>query len=122
LKNVRVLPRVSDVTELYRAHHVILRNSTYEGANYTLIEGAAEGCIPLGSPESGGAIGYLEEGRSGFVISGADDDRYARALRDLLEDPGKVRDMRAAALDFARERCGPSVLVNFLEEQMPARL
>jgi glycosyltransferase involved in cell wall biosynthesis len=101
---------------------VILRNSTYEGANYTLIEGAAEGCIPLGSPESGGAIGYLEEGRSGFVIPGADDDRYARALRDLLEDPGKVRDMRAAALDFARERCGPSVLVNFLEEQMPARL
>lgn len=121
LENVRVLPRVADVTELYRAHHVVLRNSTYEGANYTLIEGAAEGCIPLGSPESGGAIGYLEEDRSGFVIAGADDDGYARVLKDLLQSPEKVRDMRAAALIFARERCGPSVLVNFLEEQILAR-
>lgn len=118
VERVRVLPRMPDITHLYRTHHVVVRNSVHEGANYTLIEGASEGCIPVGSPESGGAYGYLEDGRSGYVVPGADDAGYARVLVGLLEDPAGRERMRAAALRFARSHCGPEVLADFLEQHM----
>jgi glycosyltransferase involved in cell wall biosynthesis len=120
LTAVRVVPRVPDVTDLYRSHHVVIRNSTYEGANYTLVEGSAEGCIPLGSPESGGAHGYLDHGRSGYVIPATDDHAYAGVLLELLHDPERRERMRAAALEFAQARCGPGVLVDFFEQQIRA--
>lgn len=115
IERLDVLSSRPEITDLYRTHHIIVRNSFDEGSNYTLIEGAAEGCIPIGSRGCGGAHGYLEDGRTGYVIPGSDDARYAQVLTHLSREPELRERMREASLRFAKANCAPGVLADFLE-------
>jgi glycosyltransferase involved in cell wall biosynthesis len=117
LQGVTVSGPVGDVTPYYRASHVLLRNSTYEGANTTPMEGAAQGCIPVVSTGSGTAYGFVET-HMGVRVEAEDLATQVDVLRGLTVDVERRERMRAAALRAAKERCDPGILVDLLEAQM----
>lgn len=117
LTGVVVSGPVGDVTPHYREAHVLLRNSLWEGANTTPMEGAAQGCIPLVSPTSGTAYGFITP-EVGAIVDADDVAGQAAFLRGLIADVPRRERMRAAALRRAEDLCDPDRLVTFLEGRM----
>lgn len=117
LTSVIVSGPVGDVVPHYRQHHVVLRNSLWEGANTTPMEGAAQGCIALVSEGSGTAYGFVDDSM-GAIVDAEDVPGQVVFLRGLIEDVERRERMRANALRLARDRCDPSHLIGMLEGQM----
>lgn len=120
LASVVVLGPQDDLTELYRTHHVAMRNSTFEGANVTVIEGAAEGCVPIVSTTSGAGYGLFDDG-SGYLVEASDLDGQARILQSLLEDVPLRETMRTRAMAAVRERCDPERFARLVERTIMGR-
>lgn len=120
LANLALVGPLDGLTDLYRAHHVVLRNSLSEGANVTVIEGAAEGCVPIVSATSGAGQGLFDDG-AGFLVDAHDVDRQAAILVELLGDVPSRERLRAAVLAVVKERCDPERFADLVEETIARR-
>lgn len=114
LARVDVLGPRDDLTDLYRTHHVVIRNSLFEGANVTVVEGAAEGCVPIVSATSGAGHGLFDDG-GGYVVDAADVAGQAAILSALLDDLPLRERMRSIAMASVRERCDPERFADLVE-------
>ncbi len=119
LHNVTAHGPQDDLTDRYRAAHVVIRTSLYEAANVTVIEGAAEGCIPLVSTRSGAGPGLFDED-AGCVVEADDLEAQERFLRSLATDVALRERLRSEAMSVVRERCDPDAFVTFLRGHMRA--
>jgi glycosyltransferase involved in cell wall biosynthesis len=114
LDNTVVHGPQDDLTDLYRTHHVVIRNSTFEGANVTVIEGASEGCVPIVSTTSGAGYGLFDDG-AGYLVDADDVQRQAEILIQLITDVPLRERMRRTAMGVVRERCHPDRFADVIE-------
>ena len=117
---INVMEPLDDLTDLYRAHHVVFRNSLYEGANVTVIEGAAEGCIPILSKTCGAGYGLFDEG-AGYLVDAENVEEQAAILVNLLEDIPLRERLREAAMTAVRDFCDPERFADIVEAVISRR-
>lgn len=93
-----------DVPELMARAAVVCLPSRYgEGVPKVLLEAAAAG-RPAVTTTIPGCWAAVEDGATGLTVSPGDSEALARALGQLLEDPGLRADMGRRARERAEER------------------
>ena len=105
---VQMLGGRPDAAELVAAFDVVVLPSRYEGLPYSLLEAMA--CaVPVAASAVTGSRDVIRQGRDGVLVSPGDVAGFVAAVRGLLADPAKRRDLGAAA----RER----IAASFSEER-----
>jgi sucrose-phosphate synthase len=93
-----------DVPELYRhaarLGGVFVNPALTEPFGLTLLEAAASG-LPIVATEDGGPVDIVEGCRNGVLIDPLDPDAIARALRHVLEDPGRREEYARRGIEGA---------------------
>lgn len=97
----------SDALEAwYRRAHVVLITSRREGFPLTVMEGMAQGCVPL-STAVGGIPEHVRHLENGWLLPAEDDDAVVDALvaaiRRLADDRRLLLRLSAAAYAYARD-------------------
>ena len=95
--------RVDDVAERLRASDLFAFPSEFEGLGISLVEAAACG-LPAVGARTGGIVDVIEEGASGLLVPPRDASALASALRTLVADPERRRQMGRRAREVARDR------------------
>ncbi len=85
----------------YRAADLVIVPSRSESFGLVALEAAACG-IPVVASAVGGLLNIVHDGVTGWLVEGRDPDRYARAMAQILGDPGGAASMGAAAAVRAR--------------------
>lgn len=73
-----------------------------EGLGIVFLEAAASG-LPVVAGDSGGAPDTVLDGETGYVVDGNDTEAIARALTQVLLDPGRAAAMGSAGRRWVRE-------------------
>lgn len=85
------------VRELFRRADAVILLSNYEGSPMSLIEGMAEGCVPLVTTGSNAGADLVRASRSGFVLPTGDLGQFADALLTLASAGGPLEELRQRA-------------------------
>ncbi len=85
----------------YRAADLVIVPSRSESFGLVALEAAACG-IPVVASAVGGLLNIVHDGVTGHLVDGRDQDRYARAMTQLLDDPAGAAAMGVAAAVRAR--------------------
>src|SRR3954451_15178600 len=80
-----------DMPDVYFASDVVVQTSDNEGTPVALIEAQAAG-VPVVSTAVGGVRSAVLDGESGRITATDDDEAMARAIRDYLDDPDRLRE------------------------------
>ena len=103
---VRFCGHLSDIEELWRAHHVLLLASRAEGTPLSLLEAMALG-RPAVVTAVGGNADWVDPGVTGYVAAAATVDAVAAALDACWDDRPRWSEMGAAAHEALVERADP---------------
>ncbi len=85
----------------YRAADLVVVPSRSESFGLVALEAAACG-VPVVASAVGGLLNIVHDGVTGWLVEGRDPERYARAMAQVLGDPGGAAAMGAAAAVRAR--------------------
>lgn len=89
------------LSSYYRAADVVVVPSRSESFGLVALEAAACG-TPVVASAVGGLLNIVHDGVTGFLVEGRDPARFARALREVLDDPVLAAGMGEAAAVRAR--------------------
>lgn len=89
------------LSSYYRAADVVIVPSRSESFGLVALEAAACG-TPVVASAVGGLLNIVHDGVTGLLVEGRDPARYARAVRQVLDDPVAASAMGAAAAVRAR--------------------
>ena len=92
--HVRILGERSDVRELLAISHVFVLPSFAEGISIALLEAMAAG-MPVVATAVAGNEEVVIDKETGLLVPARDSTRLARALCDVLADPGRAKRMGA---------------------------
>ena len=92
-----------DLVDAYNRAQLLVSPSLYEGFGLPAAEAQACG-TPVVATTAGALSDIVEDGVSGLLVPPGDVEALARAIRALLEDPGRCRDMGEAGAHRIRER------------------
>ncbi len=93
---VHFLGRTPDPLGLLRGGHIFVHPSRAESFPYVILEAMSVGLAIVAS-DVGGVGEALKDGESGLLVAPGDPHALARALGDLIEDPGRSASLGAAA-------------------------
>ena len=85
----------------YRAADVVVVPSRSESFGLVALEAAACG-IPVVASAVGGLLTLVDDGKTGYLISGRDPSVFADRIRTILDDPALAASMSMRAADRAR--------------------
>lgn len=100
----RKLPRVefvgykSDPSSYFAKAKILAFPSRREGWGLVLVEAMSNGCVPVAFDSYGAVHDIIDDGVNGFIVPAFDLDRYAVALRKLMDDGEAFNKMQSAAL------------------------
>jgi len=101
-----ILPGAAkDVGLIYGALDVVLLTSRFEGTPNVLIEAQAAG-IPVVAPDVGGVNEALLDGVTGILVGKRQASSLARAILEILEDPGWKERAATEGPAFVSKRFG----------------
>ncbi len=100
--NVKFLGVRRDIPELLKIFDVFVLSSLSEAASVTLLEAMAAG-VPIVATNVGGNPEIVLEGKTGFLVPRGDDKAMAKALIEVLSNPGKAKDMELAGKQRVNE-------------------
>jgi glycosyltransferase involved in cell wall biosynthesis len=100
-----------DMAAVCAASDIMVQTSDNEGTPVSLIEAGAAG-LPSVSTDVGGVRTVVADGETGYLRAPDDDRGLADAIGALLDDPGRARQLGAAA----RVRCRASFSLDRLVE------
>jgi D-inositol-3-phosphate glycosyltransferase len=89
------------LSSYYRAADVVIVPSRSESFGLVALEAAACG-TPVVASAVGGLLNIVHDGVTGLLVEGRDPARFARAVRQVLDDPAAAATMGAAAAVRAR--------------------
>jgi len=95
-----------NVVDYLRACDIFVFPSLYEGLGIALIEAMAAGCVCVAT-DTGPIPEVVQNGKDGILVPTADSDALARAVCDLLGDPARRSQLRAAAKQSAFSKFQP---------------
>lgn len=90
------------LTQLYRQADILVHPTTSDLSSWVVLEGMASGCPAVVTPV-GGIVDLVVEGDTGLFVPVGDVERLARALRSLIDDPVRRREMGARARRMVEE-------------------
>ncbi len=97
------------LAEIYAAAHLIVIVSSREGFPLTVMEGMAQGCIPV-CTEVGGIPEHIRHAENGWLLPDLDEDAVVTALRDAIvclhEDRTLLERLAVAAYGYAQAQFG----------------
>lgn len=98
----------NDLVTLYQRAALFVFPSLQEGLGISVLDAMACG-LPVVSTRCGGPEGLIQDGVTGLLVPNNDEEAMARAIRDLLRRPERMRAMGAAAREhiaqnFSRAR------------------
>jgi L-malate glycosyltransferase len=108
---VRFLGLQSQVEPYMQAADAFVCPTLAEAAGLVNIEAQACG-LPVLASRVGGIPEYVSDGRTGVLFPPGDAEALARAVRLLLDDPLRFREMGRAARELAVERFSAPVRLN----------
>lgn len=95
----------ADAPALYRSADVVVSAPWYEPFGTVPLEAMACGVAPVVTAV-GGHLDTVVEGRTGLFVPPRDSQALASRLRDLLDRPGRRREMGRAGVGHVRARYG----------------
>lgn len=98
---VRLRGQVSDITEIWRQHQLLVLPSRYEGLPLVIVEAMLSG-RPVLCTDVGGNTELVEDGISGYVAPAANSRQLALTLRRALAERERWPAMGRAAAERAR--------------------
>jgi colanic acid/amylovoran biosynthesis glycosyltransferase len=110
----------ADLCALYHRAHIFIHPSrmtedqNQEGVPNSMLEAMATG-LPLLATRHGGIPEAVRDGVDGFLVAERDRDALCDAMLKLAADPGKWRDMGAAASAQVRENFESAMQIEKLE-------
>lgn len=102
---------LSDMAQVLSDVDIVALTSRNEGTPVSLIEAAASG-RPAVAANVGGVSQVVVDGVTGLLTPAGSPDETATALRHLLDDPGRRRQMGEAARSHVRDRFGQDRLIS----------
>lgn len=103
-----------DMPEVCFASEVVVLTSDNEGTPVSLIEAQAA-AVPVVSTDVGGVRSAVLDGETGLLAAPDDVDGLADAVRAVLDDPHRARDMAVAGRAHAAATFGVERLVDDLD-------
>jgi glycosyltransferase involved in cell wall biosynthesis len=97
----------------YAAADLLVMTSDHEGFGMVLAEAAAAGTPSVAFDVSGGVRSLIQHERSGLLIPPGDLDHLTAALRDLMLDHARRRELGAAAPATVRHLAADAVAVRW---------
>ncbi len=94
----------SKVDEYLKACDVLLFPSRREGFPSSVIQAMATGVIPVVSEMMGVAYDIVTDGHDGYIIKGENPEDFLKALREILYNDKKRKEMRIMARKKVEER------------------
>jgi glycosyltransferase involved in cell wall biosynthesis len=88
--------------EIYSEHEIFLFPSRFEGMGLAAAEAMASGLVPVATVISGVTTDFVEHGKSGFLFPQGDAKMAENQVRQLIENPSLLLEMRQAAHAKAR--------------------
>lgn len=76
--------------------------SRHEGFPLTLVEAASRGCIPISYDIDYGPSDLIQNGENGFLIPSGGVIEACERIQEIVDDEGKARSMRSAAVASSR--------------------
>lgn len=106
-----------DVDAVLAASDSFVLPSLWEGMSVALLEAMAAG-LPVVATSVSGTTRVLRDGREGWLVPPGDPVALARALEDVLADPGRARERGLAARqriadEFSSRRCAEQLVALF---------
>lgn len=99
----------SALTELYRQSHLILISSSREGFPLTLMEGMAQGCVPI-CTAVGGIPEHIRHLENGWLLPVEDDNTVmtgiCTAVERLSREKQLLERLSVAAFEYAQRQFG----------------
>jgi D-inositol-3-phosphate glycosyltransferase len=76
----------------------------------------AQACgLPVVAARVGGLAHVVDDGRTGVLVEGWDPEEYGAVIRSLIEDPGRLTEMRERAVEWAERFSWEATVLRFLE-------
>jgi glycosyltransferase involved in cell wall biosynthesis len=104
----------ADLVPTYTAADLLVLTSDAEGTPNVLLEAMACG-LPVVATSVGGVPDLVRHGETGFLVSPGDDRALVEAVKALVVDPHRRRDMGARARAFVEQHHAVPVLAPALE-------
>ncbi len=95
------LPAAADLVRLYNSAQVLVSPSLYEGFGLPAAEAMACGTAVVATT-AGAFPEFIDDGRTGILVPPGDPDALAEAIKSLLLDPERCRQMGSAASEHIR--------------------
>lgn len=114
-ESVRFLGDRGDVARLARGFELFVLSSLTEGWSIALMEACASG-LPIVATRVGGNPEIVEHGVNGLLVPPADAGALAEAIVALLQDPGQLERMGAAARRWVQETGSLAAMANRYEQ------
>ena len=90
------------IGELYQTADLFLNSSVVDNMPISILEALASG-VPVISTDAGGIPFLVDHEKTALLVSPRDADAMARALLDLLNDPGKAARLAAAGRESVQQ-------------------
>jgi glycosyltransferase involved in cell wall biosynthesis len=98
---VHLLGDRGDVADLLRGFDLFVLSSRSEGYSIALLEACAS-ALPIVATDVGGNAEIVQAERTGLLVRAGDPVALAAALRELLADRPRAREMGQAGLEWVR--------------------
>ncbi|MBZ0304773.1 MAG: glycosyltransferase, partial [Anaerolineae bacterium] len=100
---VHFLGQRLDIPDILQASDIFILPSEMEALPTVLIEAGAVG-LPCIASDVGGIPEIIQDGKTGLLVPPHDATALANALRKLIQQPEKMRQMGQQALETVREQ------------------
>lgn len=104
---------IGELGDVYRGIDIFVMPSLWEGLSLAMLEAMAAG-LPMVATAVGGAREVLGEDRYGKVVPPGDAAALAAAIRTLLENPARCRELATVGADRVREHYSVAALARQL--------
>jgi glycosyltransferase involved in cell wall biosynthesis len=116
-QRIRFLGERQDVPDLLNAADVFCQpNLTPEPFGIVFIEALSAG-LPIVTVAMGGG-GEIVNSACGYAVAPGNVSEISQALRELVQNPAKRQQFRAAAIDRAKELCDPQQQIGAIDRVM----
>jgi glycosyltransferase involved in cell wall biosynthesis len=98
-----------DLIHLYQNAELMVISSAQEGLGIAMLEAISCG-TPVVATDCGGPEGIVSEDITGCIVTNYDADKLARAITELLQNPAKLKHLRASCREFALQNWSKTVI------------